>query len=257
MRQLLPPDRDNKNHPMPDRELAQLYAYPGDRAWLRANMVSSIDGAASAQGRTAGLSGEADRRLFALLRALADVILVGAGTARIEKYGPAEPHPDYADVRVSQGLPPVPIMALVSARLDLDPDLPLFREAPDRTIVLTAAGAPEHRIAALGEVADVLVLGEERVDLRRATDALVNRGLSRILCEGGPALLAQLVAAGLLDELCFTISPLLCSGPAPRITTGELIEPPVGLRLDSLLEEDGTLFVRYLRGHEDVPGAQS
>ena len=137
-------------------------------------------------------------------------------------------------------------MAVVSRRLDIAPDHPVFGGGAVRTLVVTSADSPGDRRAALGEVADVLVAGDKGVDLVQAVDALAGRGLRRLLCEGGPGLLAQVAAAGVLDELCLTVSPLLVSGDGSRVLRGDWLTPPSRLRLAHLLEDDGTLLARYL-----------
>jgi riboflavin biosynthesis pyrimidine reductase len=227
-----------------DAELARLYAYPRAR-WLRANFVTSADGAGFLDDRSEGLSSDDDRRLFGLLRVLADVILVGAGTARTERYKPARRREALAAFRA--GRPPTPPIALVSRTLNLDLDSPLFAAAPAdaRTIVITCEAAPAARRASVAAAADVIVAGGEAVDPKEAVAALAARGLSRVICEGGPHLLAHVAAAGLLDELCLTISPLL-AGPGPhRITAGAPF-PPQPMRLAHVLEGDGFLFCRYV-----------
>jgi riboflavin biosynthesis pyrimidine reductase len=237
MRQLLPAAGE------PD--LPDLYAYPDGR-WLRANMVTSADGAASLDGVTQGISSAGDRRVFALLRTLCDVIVVGASTAREEKYKPARPHELWGHLR--DGRPATPPIAVVTGRLDLDPDSPLVTEAPAdaRTIVITTASAPADRRDQLARHADVIVAGEKSVDLRAATAELAERGHRRMLAEGGPHLLAQLAGAGLLDELCLTIGPLL-AGPGPgRILAGDST-PTLPLSLAHVLEDDGFLLCRYTR----------
>ena len=228
-------------------DLPALYAYPDGR-WLRANMVSSADGAATLSGASAGLSSDTDRRLFALLRVLSDVILVGAATVRTERYKPARPAPEpWRGLRA--GRTPTPPIAVVTRRLDLDPDSPLITAAPAdaRTIVLTSEQAPADVRAALEPHADVIVAGEDGVDFKAAVAALAERGHRRLLAEGGPHLLAELLAAGLLDELCLTVGPLL-AGPGPsRIVTGPLPDGAQPLDLAHVLEEDGFLFCRYTR----------
>lgn len=224
--------------------LAGLYAYPEQR-WLRANMVSSADGAGFLDGRSTGLSSAADRRLFGLLRALTDVVLVGAGTARTEQYKPARRRPELTALR--DGRPPAPPIALVSMKLDLDFTSPLFTAAPPdaRTIVITCAGAPEDKRAAAARAADLIVAGDLVVDLNEALSALRERGLGQVLCEGGPHLLGEIAAAGLLDELCLTIGPLL-AGPGPgRVTAGAPF-PARPMKLAHVLEAEGFLFCRYL-----------
>jgi riboflavin biosynthesis pyrimidine reductase len=222
---------------------AQAYAVPVDQPWLRANMVATVDGAvAAADGRSAGVSGPADKWVFGLLRRLADVVLVGAGTARAEGYRPAR----------------LPI-ALVTARLDLDLESPLLAAAEHRTVIFTAAAAGAERLAAAERVADVVVCGDQHVDLTVAVRELRARGLQQVLCEGGPRLLGSVTAAGLLDELCLTVSPLLVGGadagaggtpgPGGRILAGPALPSAFRLELAHLLEEDGALFARYLVVH--------
>lgn len=230
-----------------DPDLAALYAYPAGR-WLRANMVSSADGAADLDGLTAGLSSEGDRHVFALLRTLADVIVVGAATVRAERYAPVRPRELWDHLR--EGRTPTPPIAVISARLDLDPASRLIASAPPhaRTVIITAARAPAGRRAELAERADVIVAGEETVDLKHAVDALADRGHQRMLAEGGPRLLGQLVAAGVLDELCLTIGPLLAGPGASRIVTGDPpCVPPLRLTLAHVLEDNGFLLCRYVR----------
>jgi riboflavin biosynthesis pyrimidine reductase len=230
-----------------ESDLAALYAYPSG-PWLRANMVSSADGAGALANLTSGLSSEADRRLFALLRTLADVIVVGAATVRAEKYKPVRQHELWPDLR--PGRPPTPPIAVVTARIDLEPSSPIIDSAPPsaRTIVITTAQAPADRRAALEERADVIVAGQETVDLKAAVSALAERGHRRMLAEGGPHLLAQIAAAGLLDELCLTISPLLAGPGAGRIVAGA--QPAASaqpLTLAHVLQDNGFLFCRYTR----------
>jgi riboflavin biosynthesis pyrimidine reductase len=244
-----------------DRELAALYQPPDGAGvaspWLRANMVTSLDGAAALAGRSGGLSGAADQQVFAMLRALADVIVVGAGTARVEGYRPVRPRQEgvrWAWLR--EGRAPSPPIAVVTRGLDLDPASPLLAASPAhaRTIVITTEAAPPGRRAAVATAgADIIVAGRESVDIRAAIGTLADRGHRHILTEGGPYLLNQIIEAGLLDELCLTISPLLAGPGASRIVTGPGLPPPPGgassheLRLAHVLAEDGHLLCRYLR----------
>jgi riboflavin biosynthesis pyrimidine reductase len=231
-------------------DLPGLYGYPDGR-WLRANMVATADGAASLNGVTQGISSDTDRRVFALLRTLCDVILVGASTVREEKYKPARPQELWSHLR--EGRPPTPPIAVVTGRLDLDPDSPLITAAPAyaRTIVITTASAPAARRDQLGRHAEIIIAGQDTVDLRTAVDALAERGHRRMLAEGGPHLLAQLVEAGLLDELCLTIGPQMAGPGADRIVagagTGSGFSGPLPLRLAHVLEDQGFLLCRYVR----------
>ncbi len=243
-----------------DRQLAARYRGP-DRAgeashWLRANMVASLDGAATVRGRSGGLSGEADRQVFAMLRALADVIVVGAGTARIEGYGPVRPGKEgvrWAWLRA--GRPPAAPIAVITRRLDLDPAGPLLAAPPGlaRPIVITTEAAPPGRREAVAGRADLIVAGRESVDIRAAVDALTGRGHRHILTEGGPYLLSQIIEAGLLDELCLTLSPLLAGPGASRIVAGAGPQHQPGgasarpLELAHVLADDGHLICRYVR----------
>jgi riboflavin biosynthesis pyrimidine reductase len=253
MRLLLPPAPDAGGSPLDDSALARLYAYPAPgRPWLRGNMVGSLDGAAAVGGLSGGLSSPADRRVFWILRGLADVIVVGAGTARAEGYRPTRGNDNWAQLGLRDGRPPAPPLALVSRSLDLDPAAPLISQAPAgaRTIVITCESSPASRRAALAAVADVIVAGDDSVDLEATLAALAGRGLGRVLCEGGPRLLSDITAAGLLNELCLTLSPVLAgSGPVRVLASsgppGETTFQPRRLQLAHLLEEDGVLFSRY------------
>lgn len=237
MRSLLP-------SPAETVDLVQAYAYPAEGTWVRANMVASADGSAVADGRSEGLSGPSDKRVFGVLRGLCDVVLVGAGTARAEGYRALRARASYAEHRTGLGQRPAPVLALVSGSLDLDPSSELFTGA-ERTVVLTATSADETARARLAEVADVVITGDERVDPAAAIDALVALGHQRILCEGGPHLLAGVVQAGRLDELCLTIAPRLVGGDGPRIVAGLQRDGVAELELAHLLEDEGNLFARY------------
>ena len=227
-----------------DDELAARYAFPAGRV-LRANMVSSADGAASLDGASAGLSSDADRRVFALLRTLADVILVGANTARVERYAPIRIRELWRHLR--DGRTPTPPIAVVTASGELDPDSPLIAGAPPhaQTIVITTSSVPLAVRDRLAKHADVVVAGSVAVDLTAAVQALHDRGHSHILAEGGPGILSQMVAAGLLDELCLTIGPLLAGPGAPRILNGSPLASPVPMSLAHVLEDNGFLLCRY------------
>jgi len=211
-----------------------VYADPpvaAGRPGVRFNMIASVDGATAVDGVAGGLGGEADRALFALLRRLADVVLVAAGTVRAEGYGPS----------------PVPI-AVVTRSCRLDWDSRFFTAQVARPVVVTVATAPAEARARAAEVADVVVAGERDVDLARALDVLGARGWRAVLCEGGPTLNGQLAAAGLLDELCLTLSPRLVGGDAKRLLAGPLLPGPPTLTLASACEEDGFLFLRFRAG---------
>ncbi|GGZ11109.1 hypothetical protein GCM10010327_47250 [Streptomyces nitrosporeus] len=229
-------------------ELADAYAYPEDgRPLLRANMVSTLDGAAQHDGRSQGISCAADMRIFGTLRGLADAVVVGAETVRLEGYRPARAREAFAARRAAAGQAPAPAIAVVTGSMDLDFSLPLFVSPLVPTLVITGAAAPFDRIRAAREAgAEVLIAGEgASVEPERAVAELAARGHTRLLTEGGPRLLGQFVAAGVLDELCLTISPMLTAGSAQRIAGGPAMEVPERFCLTSLLEEAGFLFSRY------------
>ncbi|MFG2089698.1 MULTISPECIES: pyrimidine reductase family protein [unclassified Spirillospora] len=228
-----------------DADLRERYAYPPEGLWLRANMVASLDGAAQRDERSGGLGNPADRHLFLLLRGLADVVIVGANTVRAEGYGPVKPSEGWDGVR--DGRTPVPPLAIVSRTLDLDFDAPIFTEAKARTIVLATATADPARLEAARERADVILAGEDSLDFAAAVGELAARGHRRLLCEGGPGVLAQVVAAGLLDELCLTLSPLLLGGHPTRILDGPPVPVPPELTLAHALQDEDFLFLRYSR----------
>jgi riboflavin biosynthesis pyrimidine reductase len=242
MRGLLP-------DPVEDVDVHAFYAADWvDTGGLRVNFVSSADGAAQADGKSEGLQTSGDNRVFAALRDLADVVLAGAGTVTIEGYRAVVVSDRRAAIRRAYGLRDVLPTAVISRSLHLDPDSTLFVDAARdaRTIVLTCDASSPDRRAALDAVADVVVCGGDSVDLALARAALEQRGLTRILSEGGPTSFGSLAAGGVVDELCLSVSPLLV-GPGPtRITAGAAPwDTPVALRLTGLLEEDGALFLRY------------
>jgi riboflavin biosynthesis pyrimidine reductase len=241
VRQLLPTTVRDVDHDA----LVAAYRYPDGGPWLRAKMVASLDGSAVKDGRSGGLGGPADKAVFDVLRGLADVVLVGAGTARAEGYRAMRPKAPYAGLRATEGQRPTPALALVTGSLDLDPDSALFGGV-ERTVVITHAGADASARDRLAAVADVVVAGERSVDIGVALDELTARGLRRVLCEGGPSLLADVAAAGRLDELCLTLSPQVVGGDGPRITHG----PDLDTRwtLAHLLEEGGVLLSRWSAG---------
>ena len=227
MRQLLPSFVDPVD---PMEVYADLPAADG-RPGVRLNMIASVDGATAVDGVAGGLANKADKDLFHLMRSLADVVMVAAGTVRAEGYGPSK----------------VPI-AVVTRSCNLDWQSRFFTAQDARPVVVTVATAPAEARARAAEVADVLLAGERDVDLAKAVDALGERGWQKVLCEGGPTLNGQLAAAGLLDELCMTLSPRLIGGGAKRLLYCPVLPEPRALRLASACEEDGFLFLRYRAG---------
>jgi riboflavin biosynthesis pyrimidine reductase len=215
--------------------------------WIRVNFVSTLDGAASAEGVTGSLGGPDDLRVFDLLRRITDVVLVAAGTVRDEGYGPMRLHDADVAWRREHGLPDHPVFAIVTGSLSLDPASSVFTDAPVRPLVLTSDAADPGRRSALAAVADVVSCGEDSVDVRLVRDALVSRGLGRIHCEGGPSFLGSLVAADLVDELCLSVDPSLEGGEGPRIVRGSTPELR-RMRLAHVLRGEGDLLLtRYVR----------
>ncbi|MCX5330696.1 pyrimidine reductase family protein [Streptomyces sp. NBC_00140] len=236
-------------------ELAEAYAYPepvaggAPVAWLRANMVSTLDGAAQHDGKSQPISTAADMRIFGTLRGLADVVVVGAETVRQEGYRPARARAEFAERREAAGQGPAPAIAVVSASLELDFSLPLFTSPLVPTLILTGAAAAPDRIATAEKAGARVVIAGDGVGVEpaRAVRALADLGFTRLLTEGGPRLLGQFVAAGVLDELCVTLAPMLTAGDAQRIAGGPSVAVPHRFALVSLLEEEGFLFGRYQR----------
>ena len=227
-----------------DEALAAVYD-SGRSPWLRVNFVSSLDGAATRDGRSGTLSDAADRLVFDVLRRLCDVVLVGAGTVRAEGYGGMRVDDASAAWRRTHGLADQPRLAIVTNRLALDADDPVFTEAVRRPLIITSAAAAEEAGARFEPVADVVACGAESVDSGAIPRALAALDLPRIHCEGGPTLFAALAASDAVDELCLTLSPLLVGGHGPRITGGAA-DLTTRMRLDSVLAGGDTLLLRYL-----------
>jgi riboflavin biosynthesis pyrimidine reductase len=219
---------------------------PG-RPGVRLNMIASVDEAASLQRRSGALGGPADKALFATLRSLADVVLVGAGTMRAEGYGPARLSEEARARRRAWGLPSVPPIAVITRSCRLDWSARFFTEAQQRPLVVTVGSAAAADRARAAEVADVIIAGENDVGLAQAVGALAERGHTNVLSEGGPGIAAQLAAAGLLDEVCLTVAPLLAAGEARRILDGAALAPSLALELGHVPEADAYLFLGYRR----------
>ncbi|MGV8909483.1 MAG: pyrimidine reductase family protein [Propionicimonas sp.] len=241
------PDHDGVMDP---QALALAYAYPvsnGSQTWVRANFISTLDGAATGEdGRSGSINTGADRDVFGLLRALSDVILVGAGTARTEGYRRATVRPPWLEHR--DGRPAHPTTAVVSRSGAVPPLLAQARDNAGEVLLITCHRAGDEALDiardTLGE-RQVIVEGDSGVDLGAAVDALGARGLGRVLCEGGPHLMRDLTASGRLDELCLTLAPKLVAGEHPRISAGAPATADLLPRL--LIESDGTILGRWVR----------
>lgn len=227
---------------MPDlNELADLYAYP-DAAlpWVRTNFVASVDGAVQdPRGVSGDLGGSPDLEVFRVLRSLADVVLVGAGTVRAEGYKPIQAESIHESLRKDR--PRIPLLALVSRSLDI-PDVLL---APGTTVI-TPASSPAERREELAQTVDVIVAGDDEIDWPAVLDVFAARGLTRILCEGGPELHGALVERDLVDEACVTVGPHLVGGPAKRITEGAAAIDR-RMRLGHVFDQDDVLLTRWVR----------
>jgi len=217
-----------------------------DRPWVLVNMIASADGSTQVEGTSRALGSAGDKEVFGTLRTIGDVILVGAGTVRAEGYGPPSTSVSTRSRRLGHGASPVATIAVVSGSLDLDLDSPLFGTGGTRPVVVTHAAADPARMTAVGACADVVVAGHERVDLHAALRALRRRGAGTVLCEGGPSLNGQLLAASLVDELCLSVAPLAVAGTGKRMALGPPLDSPMPLALAHVLTEDHYLFVRYL-----------
>lgn len=234
-----------------DADLPGLYGYPErDGTWLRANFIASVDGGATAGGSSGAMGGPGDRQIFNLLRELADVIVVGAGTVRIENYSGAHLGVAERQGRQARGQSEVPRIAIVTKSGHLDRDMAVFTRTEVPPLVLTCTAAADQTRRLLGDVCEVLDCSggdPGAVDEATLLQALAARGMRRVLTEGGPTLLGTFVQRDLLDELCLTIAPYLVGGLARRIATGpgQLLTQ---MRCAHVLTDDaGYLYTRYVK----------
>jgi riboflavin-specific deaminase-like protein len=222
-----------------DMRLAEL-APPG-RPYLGLNMVSSLDGKATIEWRTKGLSTELDRRLFHHLRTQVDAVMVGAGTVRSERYGRVTKSQELREKRIAEGLAPDPLAVIVSGRLDLPADLPILNEPEQRVVIATGSDAS---LPNMGEQVEYARVGDDLPKLMAYLDE--THGIRSVLCEGGPTLNSYLFAAGLVDELFLTLNPKAVGGAAAlTIVAGRELVEPAEHALVSLAEGDGDLFTRW------------
>lgn len=233
-----------------DETLRDLYAYPAmiGQPWVRANFVSSIDGAATIDGTSGGLGTPADHRVFTVLRELADVVVVGAGTARAENYGGVRLDVAARLRRTDRGAAPVPPIVVVSSSGNLDPNARLVSETSVPTVILTGSEADEKSLRSLEAVgADVVRTEGRHVSTASLLDFLAARRWLRVLCEGGPDLFGRLCADEKVDELCSTVSPVLVGASTRRIATSP---SPHLVRMTPrhiLADDDGTLLFRWVQ----------
>lgn len=215
------------------------------RPWVMTNFVVSADGSAASEGRVGVLTDPLDQHLFTLLRSLADVILVGAGTVRAERYGPHNPSPDQRSARLERGQPGTAPLAVVTSSGDLDPGSALFASPEQVTRVVTSASGADTAHARIGSSAEIIVAGDDEVDLVDAVEQLGALGAAVVLCEGGPMLLGRLLSAGLVDEMCVTVSPQLLADPVRMLPSGSL-PAAMHMTLARCQEYRSHLFLRYL-----------
>lgn len=234
-----------------DGELSRLYGYPDrDGTWLRANFITSLDGGATADGSSGAMGGPGDRHIFNLLREQADVIVVGAGTVRIEGYSGAHLPVAQRHGRQARGQSEVPQLAIVTRSGRLEPDLGVFTRTEVSPLVLTCTAAAQETRSLIGDLCEVVDCSggdPDEVDEAALLAALAARGMRRILTEGGPTLLGAFIARDLLNELCLTIAPCLVGGLARRIAAGPA-QVLTRMRPAHLLtDEAGYLYGRYVK----------
>jgi len=225
-------------------DVVEAYRLPPGRA-LRVNFIASPDGATTVAGKSRGLQLPGDLVVFRVLRALGDAILVGAGTAAAERYGPMEDDPAVVRLREDLGRPATAPIVVVSRRASIPPDTRLVGGRVRSICVTCEAADPERRAALAAAGLEVLVCGEDDVDLPLALDHLAERGIEQVTCEGGPRLLHTALVAGVVDELDLSISPFLVGGHEVPLLTDVPLPAPARLTVASLLAQDGMLFVRY------------
>ena len=239
-------------HAVDESELPELYCYPEhlDGIWVRANFITSVDGGATADGTSGGLGGPGDKMIFNVLRALADVIVVGAGTVRMEGYSGARPPVAQRMHRQARGQSEVPPLAIVTRSGHLDRDMPVFTRTEVPPLICTCTAACDETRQLLAGVAEVLDCSGDNpaeVDEAALLATLRDRGLRRILTEGGPMLLGSFIEHDLLDELCLTIAPYVVGGLARRIATGPgQVQTPMR-RAHVLSDNAGFLYARYVK----------
>jgi riboflavin-specific deaminase-like protein len=215
-----------------------------DRPFVATNFAVTVDGRATIGGVSGPIGSDADTKMLARLRTRFDAVMIGAGTMRAERYGRLVGDQEQRERRERLGLPHDPLMVIVSGRLDLPWDAPLFTAGAGRVLIFTASEADPPETATSLRV----VRHERAVDPARALHHLrEERGIRALLCEGGPHLHSQLWAGGLVDELFLTIAPRLSGAEAPRILEGQPLPEVADLELAWLLEQDGELFTRYRR----------
>jgi 5-amino-6-(5-phosphoribosylamino)uracil reductase len=200
---------------------------PPDRPYVVANMVASADGRSTVEGRSAPLSGPADRLLFHALRRQVDGVLAGTATLRTERYRRLIRSPEHREDRARRGLQPDPVAVVLSRSGDLPYDIEMLTDPDQPRAVFTGADADPAEA------------------FRRLRH---EHGVRSLLCEGGAVLLGALLRAGLVDELFLCLAPMLAGGEGQVTVAGPALHPPVTLELAHVLEHEDVLFMRYRIG---------
>jgi riboflavin-specific deaminase-like protein len=222
---------------------------PPDRPFIAVNMIASMDGATTIDGRSGGLGGPMDKAVFRALRSAADAVLVGAGTARDESYGPARLSEAQRAARRAQGRTATPRIVVVTRSVKLDTSSAMFTEAEaaSPTTVVVPEDADAARVAAVESAGEVIRAGRGGVDLAEAMAQLRTRGIEFVLCEGGPSLNADLARAGLVDEVDLTLAPLIVGGVTRRLFSEPDLDAPLDFDLAHCRSDGSHVFLRYVR----------
>jgi riboflavin-specific deaminase-like protein len=231
---------------------------PADRPYIGLNFAATADGRIAIGGRSGPIGNEADRELFHELRAQADAVMAGAGTVGTERYGRLVRQPDRRERRSAAGLDPDPLAVVVSARLSLEPDLPLLQDADSRVVIVTESERELDGVRARVEYvrpsdapprAEDLQERAAMLALAPAMRALRERGVEIVLCEGGSLLAGALLREHLVDELFLSVAPKLAAGTGPTVVSGPPLDPPAEMELLTAHEAGGHLFLRYRIAH--------
>ncbi|HUH54099.1 MAG TPA: pyrimidine reductase family protein [Microbacteriaceae bacterium] len=224
-------------------ELRNFYSLEDrDTIRVRINFISSADGAVTLKGRSGALGTKTDQALMKVLRAMADVVLVGAGTVRAEGYGGFGLKPEDVKWRREHGLSDEPRMAIVTNSADLDAEMSVFQKAKQPPLVITHSEADASHLTG---VAEIIVAGTESVDATLAVNELEKMGLPQILCEGGPHLFGSLLDAELAHEVCLTLAPMFVGGEADRISVSKIEEGRRYKLKNALHDADSMLYLLY------------